>query len=549
MGFSMTTIIRNARIYVRRGRFCQALMIHKDRIVRTGTNEDIFNDIPPGTENIDAGGALVLPAFHDSHLHLQWVGRREGSIEAAGARSVEEVLERGRALIEAQKPPPGTYIQGAGVNPDLFTGEKRDLTRYDLDTLSREHPIIISRHCGHTIYCNSLALERAGFGESAPPIEGGEIEVDDRGRPTGIARENANALIRKPMPELTDGEIKNNFERAMKKCLSLGITAAGSYDTSGDDYHQILGIYRELYGEEGPHVRITMQCGIQGQEQHLDRFLREGYLTGKVLLESPGGAPLLTMGPLKLFIDGTLGGRTAWMSAPYHDGAETSGFPVIDPEFFTHLVKKAAGAGMQVMVHAIGDAGIDAALRTFEGVTEPGKNPLRHGLIHSQITTIPLIERMARHDIQVLAQPIFLADDLPILESRVGPDLALSSYAWGSMERLGVRVSYGTDGPVSALDPLLCIHWAVNRTGPHTGNPPGGYNPGERVDRYTAVDNYTAASAYSGFDENRMGRIAPGFLADLVILDRDIFSIPPDEIYRARVLRTLSGGRTVYERS
>jgi predicted amidohydrolase YtcJ len=268
------------------------------------------------------------------------------------------------------------------------------------------------------------------------------------------------------------------------------------------------------------------------------------------------------MGPLKLFIDGTLGGHTAWMSRPYHDRAETSGFPVIDLKFFNHLVKKAAGAGMQVMVHAIGDAGVDAALRAFEGVTGPGKNPLRHGLIHSQITSIPLIERMARHDIQVLAQPIFLADDLPILESRVGRDLALSSYAWGSMERLGVRVSYGTDGPVSALDPLLCIHWAVNRkapfmgpapltegTGPRTGEPAGGYSPGEKVDRYTAVDNYTAGAAYSGFEEKRMGRIAPGFLADLVILDRDIFSVPPDEICRARVLRTMVGGAAAYERS
>jgi predicted amidohydrolase YtcJ len=193
---------------------------------------------------------------------------------------------------------------------------------------------------------------------------------------------------------------------------------------------------------------------------------------------------------------------------------------------------------MQVAVHAIGDAGIDAALSAFEKVTGPGKNPLRHGIVHCQVTSADLLERMARNKILAMVQPVFLADDMHILESRVGPELASTSYAWGSMRRLGIPVSYGTDAPVSPLDPLLGIEWAVLR-GP-------GFYPKERVDVYTAVDAYTAAAAFSGFDENSLGRIALGFLADLAFLDRDIFAISPEEIHKARVLRTICAGETVY---
>jgi predicted amidohydrolase YtcJ len=190
-----------------------------------------------------------------------------------------------------------------------------------------------------------------------------------------------------------------------------------------------------------------------------------------------------------------------------------------------------------VLVHAIGDAGIAAVISAFEKVTSPGNNPLRHGIIHCQITSPDLLERMARNRILALVQPIFLEDDMHIVESRVGPHLASTSYAWGSMEKAGIPVSYSTDAPVSGIDPLRCIEWAVLRPG---------FYPGEKVDVYTAVDAYTTASAFSAFDEKVLGRIAPGYLADLVFLDRDIFTIPPEDIHKARVIRTLCAGEIVY---
>ncbi|GHU15536.1 amidohydrolase [Spirochaetia bacterium] len=558
----MTTAIYNARIYLRRGVFCQALRIDGGRITRTGSNADVLDGLPAGAEKIDAAGCLVLPAFHDSHLHLWGIGQRAGMIAGAGAVSVEEVIRRGQDLVESLKKSgqlkQGTYIQGAGVNPDLFSGEKRDLTREDMDKISAEYPVIISRHCGHTVYCNSLALKMAGIGESAPDVAGGTIEKDADGRPTGVLRENANALVRKPIPPPSKDEIAACLKRGMAQALSLGVTAVGSNDAQGSNFDEILEIYRGIYESEGPHIRVNMQCGISGREDILDAYLRRGLITGKTLWagplgENPQGNVFLKMGPLKLFADGTLGGQTAWMRQPYRDKPETRGFPTLDGALLDILTQKAAAAGCQVVVHAIGDAGVEAVLTAFEKVTGPGHNPLRHGVIHCQITDQGLLEKMARNRILALVQPIFLADDMYVLESRVGAELASSSYAWGSMDALGIPVGYGTDAPVSDFNPLLGISWAALRQDPATGYPAGGFYPKEKVDVYTAVDAYTAGSAWASFDENRMGRIAPGYLADLAFIDGtegsgDIFSIPPEEIPRVRVVRTMVAGETVWEK-
>jgi predicted amidohydrolase YtcJ len=218
----------------------------------------------------------------------------------------------------------------------------------------------------------------------------------------------------------------------------------------------------------------------------------------------------------------------------------------MDQDTLNHFVQKAAAGGVQVLVHAIGDAGIDAVLRAFERVTAPEKNPLRHGIIHCQITSPELLERMARNKILALVQPAFLADDIHILESRVGPELASTSYAWGSMRRMDIAVSYGTDAPVSPVDPLYSIEWAVlRRAGENSAD--SAFNPCECVDVCTAIDAYTEGAAFSSFDENLLGRIQPGAYADMVFLDRDICAIPPEDIHKARVLRTICAGETVYE--
>lgn len=542
-------VIYNGRIYLTKGAFCEALIVDRGRIVKTGSSKEILEEVPSASEKIDAEGALVLPAFYDSHLHLKWAGIRSGGIEGSGARSIDEVIRRGREYIEKHKPPFGSYVHGNGINPDLFSeGEKRDLSRQDVDKISIDHPVILSRHCGHTIYSNSSALKLAGLSERALDPEGGTIEKDPGGRPTGVLRESAANLLRDAMPHPSKEEIKTALSVAMKKAHSLGISACGSYDTGGPDFDDVLEVYREIYDESlklnKPALRVTMQCGISVKEEMLDAHIKRGIYLAP-LWETPLWGSFLKMGSIKLFEDGTLGGQTAWMRRPYRDKPGTKGFPVLDETLLKGFVKKASSNGMQVLVHAIGDAGIDVVLKAFENVTAPGKNPLRHGIIHFQIGGKDLFERAARNNILALVQPIFLGDDLSILESRVGPDLASNSYAWASMRRHGIPVSYSSDAPVSCMDPLLNIEWAVLRR--DSEDPLSKtFCPGEREDIFTAVDSYTKDAAYANFDETSLGRIAPGFFADLVFLDRDIFTIPPEDIHKTKVLRTMCAGEIVY---
>jgi predicted amidohydrolase YtcJ len=540
----MSKVIFNGKIRLDNKHCAEALIIENGRIVKTGSSKELLREVPLSAQKIDAQGALVMPAFYDSHLHLMWVGRRASGIECVGAKSIEDVISRGKETIARLKIPTGNYIQGSGVNPDTFSeGEKRDLTRLDVDKISTEHPIILSRHCGHTIYCNSLALHMAGYSESAPDIEGGTIEKDGNGKPTGVFRENANFLVFKHMSAPSKQDLKNYLRLGMDKAQSFGISACGSFDSDGADFYDITDVYKEIYDEARKTgrlgLRVSMQCGISVKDKILNERLKNYKESGGILYNDSVWGNFLKIGAIKLFADGTLGGQTAWMRQPYRDKPETCGFPLMEQQVLEGFVQKASDAGMQVLIHAIGDAGIDAVIRAYEKVTEPGKNPLRHGVIHCQITSHDLLERMARNKILALVQPAFLADDRHILESRVGAELASTSYAWNTMDKLSIPVSYSTDAPVSPLSPLATIEWAVHR---------GGIYPNERVDINTAFDAYTRAAAFSAFDENCLGKIAPGFLADLVFLDRDIFSVPPDEIHKTQVLETFCAGEEVYSK-
>jgi predicted amidohydrolase YtcJ len=534
-------VLFNARVYLRRGEFAQAVLIQDDRIAALGTGEEMLAAAGPGAERIDARGQLLLPGFHDSHLHLESAGRLSQTIRLSGLNSVDAIIEESRKTIARLKPPVESVVIGWGFDQEAFTGRKQFPTRRDLDRIGTGHPLVIIRICGHTVVCNSRMLEMAGIAESAPQIEGGKVEIDEEGRPNGVLRENAAALIWNLLPSPSGEELRKNLSHAMNAALGCGITAAASCDIGGPDFHQVTETYGRIYRNGEAPLRISLQCGIQKDPAWLDEYIKLGLSTGTVLCD-----PWMKMGPLKLFADGTLGARTAWMREPYRDSPETSGLPVTDPAVLREFIQKAAAHGLQTVTHAIGDAAMDSVISCCEAVTGPGHNPLRHGIIHCQITDGRLLERMAKNNILALVQPIFLLHDLYILESRVGGALASTSYAWGSMERLGIRAAYGTDCPVESLDPLQGIACAVTRQDPAAGYPENGFFPEERVDVYTAVDNYTAGSAWAGFDENRMGRIRPGALADLVLLDQDIFSIPPGEIHKTKVLCTIVGGELVY---
>jgi predicted amidohydrolase YtcJ len=541
-------VIHNAKVYLERGRgtqgcFAEAVLVRDDKIAGVGANKEILSSAPDA-EKIDAQGKLLLPGFNDSHLHLYAFGRNRYRVQARGVASIEELVERGREFIERMKPPKGAFVVGSGWNQDLFVGEKRLPNRYDMDRISTEHAVIISRVCGYSMCCNTLAMEMAGVTRNSPYAASGLIELDENGEPLGIFGEGAALYkIKSIIPPFNQEQIEEQLLYAMRHALANGITSMGSRDIIEGNYQSIVDAYIKLFTTHDVHLRVNLQCTIE-KDEVFNEFIRRGWIT-----KSSMGHPYLTMGASKLFADGSLGSRTAFMREPYHDDPSTRGFQRYSPEEMNALVRKNHENGFQVIVHAIGDAAIDEVLTAFEKASGGRNNDLRHGIVHCQITDMPLLQRMAHNDILTFMQPIFLTHDLYIIENRVGKELAATSYALATMKKLGIKASYGTDSPVESMSPLECIDCAVNRHDVANGYPAEGFYPGECVDVYTAVDAYTTGSAYAEFAEDRKGRIKPGYLADMTLLDKDIFTIPQKEIRTARVLWTMVGGKMAYQAS
>jgi predicted amidohydrolase YtcJ len=531
------TLIYNAKAYLRRGTFAEAVLVDGDRIALTGTSADLLSALPAGARKIDAEGRLLLPGFYDSHLHLHELGRFERQINCGAVASIDEMIERGRDFIEKHKVPPGTMVMGFGLDQDLFTQcEKRYPTRADLDKISTAHPVILLRVCGHVALCNSRALELAGIADRVPVIEGGIAETGEDGKPNGVLKENAASFARMLFPKPTPGELVFRLKAAMKTALSYGITSAASHDTMGPDFHAMKAAFTQAMKETRASVRIVMQCGSAEKDRYLNIYREEGIVTGDEFVKGR-----LKMGPLKLFADGSLGSHTAALRMPYDDSPGTTGVLAMEGAVLKDLARKADAAGFQTGIHAIGDAAVESVIEAFEALP-PESSRLRHGIIHCQVTDGNLLDRMARRGIIAIVQPVFLAHDLYIAEKRLGAARAAASYAWGGMERRGVRSAYGTDSPIEHINPMLGIAAAVTRQDSKKGYPPGGFSPDERIDVATAIDNYTAGSAYANFDETRLGRIKEGYLADMALWDTDIFTCPPEAIWKTKTLWTMCGG-------
>lgn len=534
----MTTILVNGRIYLERDRFAEALLIEDGMITKVGTTAEIEGAAPAGCERIDAQGRTVVPGFNDSHLHLHGLGSSLNSVLLAGVSSMEELIERGRAFIRDHKVPAGAVVTGRGWNQDYFTDGVRLPTRFDLDKISTEHPILFTRACGHMNVCNTKALEVAGVTAATPQPAGAAFDVDETGAPLGIFREIAQGLVEKIIPPLTRERMEENIRAAVRYASSHGITSVQTNDVRNENYREMLGAYGTVEKAGDLALRVYHQCCFY-DPTYFERFIADGHRTG-------AGSSVNKIGPLKLFVDGSLGARTALMRADYADEAGTRGITVLTQEQLDALVGTADKNGIQVAIHAIGDRAIEMVLDSYDKVVG-SENKLRHGIIHCQITDRPLLERFAAKDILAYVQPIFIHYDMHVVADRVGAALASTSYAFGSMGKMGIHVSYGTDCPVEDLSPMNNIYCAVARKD-LSGKPEAGYFPGEAVDIFTAMDHYTVHSAYCSFEEGKKGRLQPGYYADLAILDRDIFTIPTEEIRSTQVMTTMMGGQVVFLR-
>jgi predicted amidohydrolase YtcJ len=532
----MNKIIKNGKIYIERGNFAESAYISNGLIVRTGTNDEILASAPAGCEVIDAGDRTVLPGFNDSHMHLASVGEWLSLLDLSGARAIDEIIARAKKYMADRPDTARNGIKGVGWNQDLFEGPKRLLNRNDLDRISRDIPIVFKRVCGHIAAANTKAIEISGLTASSPQIEGGVFEISD-GELNGVFKETAVSLIEAIIPPHNPAEWKSFLKAAADYCLSVGLTSVQSNDAREEISWDMFRILKEMNAEGELRLRYRHQITFS-EESGLLEFLRTERR------DPAYGGGRLTLGPLKLFKDGSLGARTALRRDDYRDDPGNRGVDCLPADHMDRLLRIAADNGMQVMTHAIGDGALEQTLDAYAKVIA-GRNELRHAVNHCQITDLPLLRRIAKMGVLVMAQPIFLNTDLHIVEDRVGKETASTSYAFGTLRQLGAHVSYGTDSPVEDSNPFKCVYSAVTRKD-LTGNPPGGFSPGERVDVPDAVDAYTAESAYAEFRESEKGRLKPGYYADLVMLDRDIFTIPHDGIKDVKADLTMVGGEVVF---
>ena len=528
-------ILKNGKIYIEKNNYQEALFIKNGIVKQVGSNEEVLKN--SAGKIIDLQGKTVLPGLNDSHMHLWGTGQAMTSCNLNSAKSIEEMIQLGKDFIQDNKTIKA--LMGRGWNQDYFTiGENRLPNRHDLDKISTIIPIVFSRVCGHVYTGNTKALEIIGVDENTR-IDGGEIELDSDGKPNGIFNENAINLLATAIPNKSELDLEKDILTGANYAISVGLTSVQSNDVMNKNADTMFKVIRKVYDENKTPLKYTHQFNFQDINDFKE-YLKSEFITGEYNNAN------FSKGSLKLYKDGSLGARTAVMLNDYNDAPGIRGVAALSDNQLQDLCDLATENGIQVLTHAIGDGAIESVINAYENTMINGENPLRHGIVHCQITNQEQLERIAKLNILVMYQPIFLDYDINIMEKRVGKELAKTSYAFNSLYKLGAPVSLGTDSPVENCNPFPNIYCAVNRV-KLDGTPKGGYNPVEKMNIEDAIDAYTIGSAFNEFKEEFKGRLKPNYKADLIVLDRDIFTINPLEIKDIKVLKTMIDGKFVYE--
>jgi len=540
----MKTLFVNGIIYTMDSDIpqCQALAVENETILALGTTDEILALQQEKDQVIDLGGKTVIPGFIDSHMHVLGLAEYVQNVQLSDCRSIEDMLGAISDFQEKNQVPEGKWIMGRGWNQDYFD-VPRFPTRMDLDQVCPNHPMVMSRACGHALVCNTKALEIAGITAATSQIDGGHFEVDENGQPNGIFTEAAMELIRSHIPAPTIEELKTGILSAQKALLQAGVTSVHTDDFgragSPESYENVIFAYRQLEEEGLLKLRINEQCNLS-EETYLRDFLSKGYHLQK-------GSHRFRLGPLKIIADGSLGARTAFLRQPYEDDPSTRGIAYYSREALHSYIRLAHENGMQVVIHCIGDGIMEWSMDGLEqAMTTSPRKDCRHGIVHCQITDLPLLERFRNLKLLALVQPIFLHYDMHIVEDRVGKALASTSYNWKTLLELGVHTSFGSDCPVENFDPTNNLYCAVTRKD-LAGTPTGGFQPDQCLSVAESLHSYTTEGAYASFEEDFKGKLVPGMAADMAVLSGDPFTCLPDQIKDLRAVMTISGGEVVYQ--
>jgi predicted amidohydrolase YtcJ len=504
-----------------------ALAVAKGKVLAIGTNMEIEARKGPHTQVIDLGGHFVMPGFNDAHVHLGAAGAEKLNVDLVGSKSLDEMKQRIAARIKTAAP--GEWIQGAGWDHTLWA-EQNTPTRADMDAVTADHPAIFSRVDGHIAVANSAALKAAGITAQTPDPHGGKIDRDEKGEPTGILRETAMGAVFSKIPPPTAAQRRRAAELALADAAMHGITSA----QDNSDWEYFLA-YEQMEKEGKLTLRIAEWLPFDAPVEQLTRIRQH----------HSHDDPMLHTTMLKGFMDGSLGSRTAAMLAPYSDDPKNSGLPRYEQDKLNAMAAERANAGFQMGFHAIGDRGARMALDAFAFAEQKSnKKNLRFRIEHDQVVAPEDFKKYKELGVIASVQPNHLLTDMNWAESHLGPERAKHSYPWKEFEDNGIPMAFGTDYPVEPITPFRGLYAAITRKN-EAGTKE--YYPEQKISIEHAIFNYTIGSAYAEFAEQKKGRLEPGMLADFVVLDRDITKVAPEEILKTKVLRTVVGGKTVYE--
>ncbi|UCH96477.1 MAG: amidohydrolase [Candidatus Aminicenantes bacterium] len=509
--------------------WAQACAIKNGRFTALGDNNFIKKFQGKNTRIIDLNQSLAVPGFNDAHVHFLDGGLYLSGIDLRGAADENEFKKRIQNY--AGKLGKGEWILGGYWDHEAWPSKKHP-TKELIDDITGDNPVLIYRLDGHIALANSLALKLSGITAATPNPQGGEIVKDPKtGEPTGILKDIAEDLVTNVIPPPSKDQLQKAIKKALAHANSLGLTSIQDNTSAA-----IFEVYQELLEKNQLTVRINAW-------RHVD-FLKN---FEKIGIVSNFGSDMLRLGTIKIFVDGSMGAGTALFYDPYSDDKTTPGIPIYPEETLYSLVKSIDKAGLQVAAHAIGDKANTWILNAFaRAFKENGKREARHRVEHAQVVLPEDILRFRELGIIASIQPSHCIDDMRWAEKRIG-NRVKNSYLFNSFVKAGVKVAFGTDWPVESLDPMLTLYAAVTREFPG-GGPGGGWFPEEKITLEQAIEFYTLGAAYAEFQEKNKGSVKVGKLADLVVLDKNLFKIPTKEILNTKVDLTILGGKVIYKR-
>ncbi|GGF06062.1 amidohydrolase [Halobacillus andaensis] len=513
------------------GDWVEAVVTKQGTIISTGCTQDLYAAYKKSIKvEHDLKGAVMYPGFTDSHLHIIGHGERLMRLDLSFLKSAEEVLQALRQ--HAEQLMPGEWIIGDGWNENQWE-DKRVIHRKELDQVSSEHPMMLTRVCRHALLANSKAMELAEVTKATEDPQGGVVVKDEEGQPTGYFLDQAQELIKQAMPEVTPEYLSHATELAVRDMHAFGLVGGHSEDLNYyGGFKKTLNAYDKVIDGE----KIKFRAHLLVHHEVVEAMDKEG-------LGFKKGNDFVELGAMKVFADGALGGRTAWLSEDYADDPGNKGVAIHSTEELKNLLLKARERDMPVAVHAIGDAAAEAVIDMIEA--HPLKTGERDRLIHAQILNPALIQRLQKLNIILDIQPTFVSSDFPWVIDRLGHIRLKTSYSWKTLLDAGVVCAGGSDAPIEEINPLLGIRAAVDRRSSYDNE---SYQTEERLSVYEAIALYTTGSAYAIGKEDSQGIISEGYKADFTVLDRDLFQLKPYELAEATVTMTIVDGEIMYQR-